>query len=371
MNFEFNWHVPVGGDSPWICTPAPIRAPRVSYLTHVARAAEEAGFDGVLVPCAFSNGSYGLDSPYVDAFTTGVACLGATTRLKVLVAHRPGFINPGVFAHMCATADELSSGRLALNIVTAGVPGDMEQFGDRLGHDERYERAAEFVEVLRALWGLQDLTYDGKYFQMTAARLAAMPTNPRAPQIYLVGASRAAVKVAAAQADVYMLQAHTIGETARRIGEVRDLAKAMGRRPRFAVSARVIAAETDEEARRRMREFVRHADPIIAADHALRHRRTVSVEDLRLRAAGDVETFLAPNIWSGVAHLTHGTAWVGSYEAIAELICQFADVGAEIFQLAGHPYLEEAYRVGEHVIPLAKEKLRARQSKFTDMTATA
>src|SRR5919108_4686160 len=152
MAFEFNWHIPCGGDGHWMCTRFPERLPHLKYLTQVAQAAEDVGFDTVLVPCAFSNGNYSLAAPYVDAFTLGVACMSATRRLRILVAHRPGFINPGVFAQMCATADEFSGGRLALNIVTAGAPGDMEQFGDVLDHDARYRRASEFVAILKSLW---------------------------------------------------------------------------------------------------------------------------------------------------------------------------------------------------------------------------
>ncbi|MGO4615975.1 LLM class flavin-dependent oxidoreductase [Nocardia sp. 2YAB30] len=278
--------------------------PQVKYLTQVAQAAEQIGFDRVLIPCSFSNGSYGLDTPYVDAYTTGMACLAATTKLQVLVAHRPGFINPAVFAHMCATADEWSGGRLALNIVTAGVPGDMEQYGDYLDHDARYRRAGEFVDIIRSLWALNEINYGGEFYQLTGARLAAMPIRPDGPAIHLVGASPAAIAMAAKQADVYMMQAHTVEETGRRIAEVQEQAAAHGRSPRFAVWSRIIAAETDEEARRRIRAFVEHADPQVAVEHANRNRRTVSIEDVRLRTDSDIETWIAPNIWSGVAHLT-------------------------------------------------------------------
>ncbi|MBL7497800.1 LLM class flavin-dependent oxidoreductase [Frankia sp. CNm7] len=326
----------------------------------VARAAEHAGFDRVLIPCSFSNGSYGLDAPYVDAYTSGMACLAATTRLEVLIAHRPGFVNPGVFAHMCATADEWSGGRLALNIVTAGVPGDMEQYGDVLDHDARYRRASEFVDIIRSLWTLRDTNHGGEFYRMADARLAAMPVQPNGPAIHLVGASPAAIAMAAAQADVYMMQAHTVEETGRRITEVRNLAAELGRSIRFAVWSRIITAETDEEARRRMRDFVAHADPQIAVAHAVHRRRSESIEDVRLRVNSSIDTWLAPNIWSGVAHLTHGAAWVGSYEAIAELMCRYTEVGVTDFQLTGHPYLEEAYHVGEHIIPVVKRKLAER-----------
>ncbi|MGO4646141.1 hypothetical protein AB4305_14395 [Nocardia sp. 2YAB30] len=51
---------------------------------------------------------------------------------------------------------------------------------------------------------------------------------------------------------------------------------------------------------------------------------------------------------------------MGSYEAIAELMCQYAEAGVTAFQLTAHPYLEEAYRIGENVIPRVKQKLAER-----------
>src|SRR6266568_2015616 len=101
MKIEFNWHIPCAGDGHWMCTRMPERM------------------------------------PYVDSYTLGTAVVAATRSLEVLIAHRPGFINPGVFAQMCSTLDDFSGGRLALNIVTARAPGAMERFGDVPDHDAR------------------------------------------------------------------------------------------------------------------------------------------------------------------------------------------------------------------------------------------
>jgi alkanesulfonate monooxygenase len=360
MRVEFNWHVPCGGDGRWMSTSQPERAPHVNYLVQIARAAEYVGFDGVLVPCAFSNGNYSLAAPYIDAYTLGVACLAATTRLRVLVAHRPGFVNPGVFAQMCATADDLGAGRLALNIVTAGAPGDMEQYGDHLDHDARYRRATEFVEVLQRLWTKPSTTHKGEFYQLTDARLIPKPVQPGGPSIYLAGASPAAVEMAARQAEVYMMSAHTVEDIGRRIATVRDLAAAHGRTPRFCVAGTVFCAETDEQARVWAAEFVGQADLSVVAERAALGRETTSVEDLRARAGTNMHTWLTPNIWSGIAHLTYGTAWVGSYEAIAELFCRYAEAGVSMFQLYGYPFLEEAYHVGERLLPLARRRLAER-----------
>src|SRR5260370_1756492 len=112
---------------------------------------------------------------------------------------------------MCATADEYSGGRLALNIVTAGAPGDMEQFGDVLDHDARYRRAREFVSILKSLWTESVTNFDGEFYRMHEARMELKPVRPGGPPFFLAGASEAALDTAACQADVAMLPQSTVG----------------------------------------------------------------------------------------------------------------------------------------------------------------
>jgi alkanesulfonate monooxygenase len=358
VEVEFNWHIPCAGDSHWMQTRMPERAPHVNYLTQVAQAAEYAGFDRVLVPCAFSNSTYSLGAPYVDAYTLGTACMAATRKMEILVAHRPGFINPGVFAQMCATADDYSGGRLALNIVTAGAPGDMEQFGDVLDHDSRYRRAVEFVTIMKSLWTEPVTNFDGEFYCMRDARLQLKPVQPGGPRFFLAGASEAAIDMAARQADVYMMSASTVENIAARIDDVRRRAAEIGRSLRFCVAGTLFSAETDEQAKMWARDFADHADLEVVAERTAHGRQTTSVEDLRARAGTNMHTWISPNIWSGIAHLNYGAAWVGSYASIADLFEEYANAGVSIFQIYGYPMLEEAYHVGETMLDLVKARLR-------------
>jgi alkanesulfonate monooxygenase len=359
LEVEFNWHIPCAGDSHWMQTRMPERPPHINYLAQVAEAAEYAGFDRVLVPCAFSNSTYSLAAPYVDSWTLGTACLSATRTLEILVAHRPGFVNPGVFAQMCATADDYGGGRLALNIVTAGAPGDMEQFGDVLDHDARYRRAGEFVSILKSLWTEPELNFDGEFYCMQSARMELKPLRPGGPPFFLAGASEAAIDMAARQADVYMMSASTVEAIAERIADLKRRAAAYGRTLRFCLAATLFSAETDDEARAWATDFANHADLEIVAERTAHGRQTTSVEDIRARAGTNMHTWLTPNIWSGIAHLNYGAAWVGSYASIGELFEAYARVGVGIFQIYGYPFLEEALHVGERVVPLVKKRLAA------------
>jgi alkanesulfonate monooxygenase len=355
--FEFSWYLPCDGDGHWTSTPEPEREPTLGYLGQVAEAAERAGFDSILVPVAFSSSNYSPWSPRADAILAATTAAHATQRIRVILAHRPGFVNPGVFAMMCASLDRASGGRLALNIVTAGAAGDMEQFGDDLSHDERYARAEEFVDLLKLLWSQRTTDFEGRYFHTKAARLEPKPVSASGPAVYLAGASEAATTMAARQADVYMMSAETVEGVAARIAALRDKAAVHGRSPRFCVAATMFARETDQEARQWAREFASHADLAVLAERQGVGRVDVAVENLRFRAGTNVDTWLAPNLWSGISHLIYGSAWVGSYGDLAELFVRYAEVGVSIFQIYGYPFLEEATHIGERFVPLARRRL--------------
>jgi alkanesulfonate monooxygenase len=338
----------------------PERAPDVKYLVEVAQAAEYAGFDRSLIPCAFTNSTYSMAAPYVDPWTLGAACLANTRRMEILVAHRPGFVNPGLFAQMCASADNLGDGRLALNIVTAGAPGDMEQYGDGIDHDARYRRATEYVSILKSLWepGDAELTFNGEFYCMRKARQFYKPVRAGGPRFFLAGASESAIDMAARQADVYMMSASTVENIAQRIADLRARAASYGRTLRYCVAATLFSADTDAKAREWAVSFADHADLQVVAERNAYGRQTTSVEDIRARAGTNMHTWLTPNIWSGIAHLNYGAAWVGSYDSIVDLFEQYARVGVSIFQIYGYPFLEEALHVGYEILPRAKARLK-------------
>ncbi|MGH2520781.1 MAG: LLM class flavin-dependent oxidoreductase, partial [Chloroflexota bacterium] len=185
--------------------------------------AERLGFDTILVPTAFSNGQYSLDSPVADSWTVASAVAAVTQRIRILVAIRPGFVNPGVAAMMGATFDEVAGGsRLAYNVVTAGAPGDMEMFGDALEHDARYRRAGEYVQLLRRLWTEERVSHNGEFYRLDEAFVNPKPRP--LPHFYLAGASAAAKRIAAALADVYLMSVEPLDAIKRRMDEMRELA---------------------------------------------------------------------------------------------------------------------------------------------------
>ena len=135
--------------------PGHFREPSIDYLADVARTAERLGFTGALTP----TGTF-----CEDAWLVTAALLRETTRLKFLVAFRPGVINPVLAAQMAAAYQRISGGRLMLNIVTGGEPREQARFGDTDPKDVRYARTEEFLAVLRGTWERAPFDFDGRFF---------------------------------------------------------------------------------------------------------------------------------------------------------------------------------------------------------------
>ena len=147
----FHWFLPTnGGDGRHVVggghgvSAGPAGRPAsVSYLGQVARGAEDVGFEAALTP----TGAW-----CEDAWLTTAMLSQVSERLKFLVAFRPGLTSPFLAAQMAGTFQNLTGGRLLLNVVTGGESHEQRMFGDFLDKEARYERCEEFLHVVRAPW---------------------------------------------------------------------------------------------------------------------------------------------------------------------------------------------------------------------------
>src|SRR6202453_2941426 len=101
----------------------------------------------------------------------GAALTQVTQRFKFLVAFRPGLQSPTLAAHMAATYQRISGGRLLLNVVTGGDDGEQRRFGDHLDKTARYARAGEFLDVVRQLWTGEVVNFSGEHFEIEGAQI--------------------------------------------------------------------------------------------------------------------------------------------------------------------------------------------------------
>jgi alkanesulfonate monooxygenase len=349
----FDWFLPTSGDGRDAADSARSglstrrsRGTDIGYLAQVAQAADYLGFEGALTPVGTS-----CEEPWILT-----AALARETRsLKFLVAMRPSSVSPTLTAQMAATFQNVSGGRLALNIVAGGDAVEMQRFGDWLDHDQRYARTDEFLTVLRGAWDPDGFTFTGDHYDVRDARVLAEPEPP--PLIYFGGASPPAEDIAARHADVYLAWGEPPDMLAERVARVRALAERHERQIRFGVRLHVITRDTAEEAWTEADRMLREMPDASVKLAQRRLRKMDSVGQQRLNAlhGGSKDNLLiAPNLWAGISLIRgHGsTALVGSHEEIAQRIRELQEIGFDEFIFGGLPHLEEAYRFAEGVMPL-------------------
>lgn len=355
---EFHWFLPTYGDGRNIVNSrrvssrgdqlrARVRESDPYYLAQLARAAEQAGFAGVLLPTGFSS---------EDTFIITALVAQETRRLEYIVAFRAGMTLPSVTAQMTATLQRATGGRVRLNITTGGSTQDQRAYGDFLEHDDRYRRTDEFLTVLGHLWDGKPFDYKGNYFQSTVEK----PSDfARRPTIYFAGSSEIAKDIAARHADVYLMYGEPPTAIRQRVQEMRQRAEKYGRVLHFGIFIHVITRDTEQEAHA---EAERHLESMDRASIETVQRTLSAMDSVgqeRVRSLhggrfGSVRDLLVyPNVWAGVGLVRGGggTALLGSYEQVAERIDEYADAGLDTMIFNGYPALEEAYRVGELVLP--------------------
>ncbi len=357
---KIHWFLPTGGDSRDVVPTGDDphrRAPSHEYLSQVAMACDQMGFDAVLTPCG---------TGCEDAWVTTATLVPRTSRLKFLVAFRPGLLNPTMAAQMASTFQRMSGGRMLINVVIGAEPAELARFGDFTPKDQRYERAGEFLEILDGAWTGEPFDYTGDHYQVQAATTREVP-DPL-PLVYFGGASEAAERVAAQHVDVYLLWGETPEMVGERIERMRALAAELGRpanRPlRFGIRFHAISRDTSEEAWAEATRLMSGMDPEAVAAARADFAGTASVGQQRMaQLAGhstddslptDARSLeIYPNVWSGVGLVRGGagTAFVGSHAEVADRMEEYAALGCEEFILSGYPHLEEAFTVGEGLLP--------------------
>ncbi|MFE2601348.1 LLM class flavin-dependent oxidoreductase [Streptomyces sp. NPDC059396] len=355
MNLTFHWFLPTYGDSRHVVggghgLPAGAaggqRPATLGYLTQIARAAEQLGFEGALTP----TGAW-----CEDAWLTTAMLARETERLKFLVAFRPGILSPTLAAQMAATFQRHAPGRLLLNVVTGGESHEQRAYGDFLDKDARYARTGEFLEAVRSLWRGESVTLKGEHIQIEDAKLARVP-DP-VPPIYFGGSSPAAGDVAARHSDVYLTWGEPPAQVAEKIAWIRELAAREGRSVRFGIRLHVITRDTSEqawaEAQRLLDGFSEEAVRAVQAGLA-RSESEGQRRMLGLHGGSTANLEVSPNLWAGIGLVRGGagTALVGSHAEVAERIVEYHRLGIDEFIMSGHPHVEEAYWFGEGVLPL-------------------
>ncbi|WEF25585.1 LLM class flavin-dependent oxidoreductase [Paracoccus sp. S3-43] len=354
QNLEFLWYIPNQAVAGHRGDEAVPDHNSLDTLTAQARAVEDNGWAGALI-------GTGWGRP--DTFTVGTALAARTTRFNPLIAIRPGYWQPAQFASAAATLDQLSGGRVRINIVSG--KDDFEAYGDSEGDQaHRYGRTREFMRLVRHLWTERDVTHRGQHYSVTnsTAEPRITPRGDRLhPPLYFGGASAAAERVAAAEADVQLFWGEPRDGIAERIARLKSLSRELDRdRPplEFGLRITTFIRDTSEQAWREAEAKVAKMAQIEGAGwHD--HRRVVAEGQQRLLDLQQQGEVLDENLYTTPGKFGAGgaaTTWlVGTAEEVASSLRKYAQLGISKFILSDTPYLQEIARQGRSLLPLLGE----------------
>ncbi|PSJ42928.1 LLM class flavin-dependent oxidoreductase [Allosphingosinicella deserti] len=321
----------------------------IDHLAEIAKAAEISGFIGGLIP-SFPT----TDDPWVIS----PLLARETKSFRFMIAFQPGFLNPVQAARLSASLQRATGGRTVFNIITGGGGPSQLWWGDSFSHDDRYGRTSEFLDVFKGVWKDPGFTYDGRFYSVRNGGLAPLLGAEDIPEIWFSGSSDAALQSAARHADYYLSWLEPYDQLQDKFARVKERTAQLGGEQKCAIRVDLVARPTEEEAWRDIRiGFENVTDETRAR---WRGQPTDSVGAARQAALRPTEAkrwdelVVGKNLWGGFNLLRGGPALgiVGSYEQCAEQLDELIRRGADAFILAGTPHLEEAYRVGEEVLPL-------------------
>ncbi|WP_236175417.1 dimethylsulfone monooxygenase SfnG [Pseudomonas pseudonitroreducens] len=331
----------------------------IDYNRELARIAEDAGFDYALTQIRFTAG-YGAENQH-ESVAFSHALLGATEKLKVIAAILPGPWTPSLAAKQLATIDQLSAGRIAVNIVSGWFKGEFQAIGEPwLEHDERYRRSEEFIRALKGIWTQDNFTFKGDFYRFHDYNLKPKPLQRPHPEIFQGGSSRAARDMASRVSDWYFTNGNSVEGIKAQVDDIREKAAANAHSVKIGVNAFVIARDTEEEARAVLAEIIDKADPeaVNAFGHAAKQAGAASPEGEGNWAKSSFEDLVQYN--DGFK-----TNLIGTPQQIAERIVALKAVGVDLV-LAGFLHFQEEVRYfGEKVLPLVREleQQKARQTE--------
>jgi alkanesulfonate monooxygenase len=349
---EFFWYIPNQTNPGHRGDPTVPDHNSLETLTSHAKALEEYGWKGALIGAGWSR---------PDTFTVATALAARTTTFEPLIAIRPGYWRPAHFASAAATLDHLTAGRVRINIVSG--KDDLGAYGDAEGDQaHRYARTKEFMRLVRRLWTEENVTFTGEHFQVSGSTVLPriqVQGDRRHPKLYFGGASEAAERVSATEADVQLFWGEPRDDIQERIERLKVLSQKLDRDLpplEFGLRITTLVRDTTEQAWADAEAKV--AEMAKGSGLWNDHRKEVAVGQQRLldlHARGEV---LDDNLYTTPGRVGGGgagTTWlVGSAADVARSLRKYQDLGITHFVLSDTPYLPEIKRQGTQLLPLLR-----------------
>ena len=311
------------------------------YVRRLAQRSEQIGYDLSLIAELNLNDIKGVGEPALDAWSTAAALAAVTERLELMVAVRPNFHHPALFAKQAANIDRISGGRLSLNVVSSWWADEARQYGLQFDqHDDRYARTAEWLEVVDGLWTEPRFSFDGRYYRTEEAICEPKPASRPRPSIYAGGESEAAKTLIADRCDAYVMHGDPADAIRPKIADMAERRERAGKPTMtFGMAAYAIVRDSEAEARREL-DRITALPPTPPAGFANFDQwlsGTQLERELKLQEYSVSNRGLRPNL-------------VGTPEQLRERIAEYEAAGLDLLLLQMSPQAEEMERFAAQVI---------------------
>jgi FMNH2-dependent dimethyl sulfone monooxygenase len=314
--------------------------PTWDYVSRLARRSEKIGFDITLIAELNLNDIKGVDAPSLDAWSTAAALAAVTETLELMVAVRPTFHIPALLAKQAANIDQISGGRVSLNVVSSWWAEEAKKYGVHFDqHDDRYARTSEWLDVVDKAWKEDHFSYSGKYYSVQDLVMQPKPVSKPRPTIYAGGESETAKELISQKCDAYVMH----GDSPERVAvKIRDLSERRERKglPRmvFGVAGYSIVRETEREAQQ---ELARITDVKQNAAGYQNYQDWLANTQLEQRVSLEDYSVSNRGLRSGL---------VGTAQQVADRVGEFEDAGVDLLLLQFSPQMEEMERFADTVI---------------------
>ncbi len=339
---RYGYWLPVFGG--WLRNdPAEAMEASWEYASRLAIRAEEIGFDLTLVAELNLNDIKGIEAPSLDAWSTAAALAAVTKRQEIMVAVRPTFHNPALLAKQAANVDQISGGRLSLNVVSSWWADEARMYGVGFEqHDDRYARTEEWLGVVDDLWTRDHVSREGRYYRVENTVLqpkpVAVPGRTR-PPVYAGGESESAKDLIARTCDGYVMHGDPPSKIAERIADMNvrrsrhDLPPLL-----YGVAAYSIVRDTEAEAEA---ERARITDVQASAAGYANYQQWLSGTKLEQQVSLEDYSVSNRGLRSGL---------IGTPAQVKGRVGEFEAIGVQFLLLQCSPQLEEMERFAAGVI---------------------
>jgi len=310
------------------------------YTKKLAQRSEQIGYDLSLIAELNLNDIKGIDAPSLDAWSTSAALAAVTSTLELMVAVRPTFHSPALFAKQAANIDHISNGRLALNVVSSWWEQEARMYGVEFErHDDRYGRTAEWLDVVNGVWSQKAYSHAGKYYRTEGTVLEPKPVRTPRPPIYAGGESEAAKDLIARACDAYVMHGDEPARVAAKVADMRERRDKLGLAPmQFGVAGYACARDSGREVQEELSRITN-----VQQNSKGYANYQQWLQGTQLEQSMTIEEYSVSNrgLRSGL---------VGTPTQIQDQVGRFREAGVDLLLLQFSPQLEEMERFSDGVI---------------------